>query len=139
MGGAMLSKSLIQFSGDGWGCVSFLLFDLGPNSGGGKEDNGDLFLRAHACTTVLSVPSPAAGQPQPTPLPETPGHSCESLGQCLVGSLLLLFVPSKSLFPQSCVSSGASMVGLMATSSKRAYAIPRSTAPRVPVPAAVHC
>ena len=30
---------------------------------------------------------------------------------------------------QSCVSSGGSMVGLMVTSSKRAYAIPRSAAP----------
>ena len=49
------------------------------------------------------------------------------------------FVPSKSLFPQSCVSSGGSVVVLMATSSKRAYAIPRSTASRVPAPAAVHC
>ena len=29
--------------------------------------------------------------------------------------------------------------GLMATSSKRVYAKPRSTAPRAPVPAAVHC
>ena len=37
---------------------------------------------------------------------------------------------------QSCVSSGGSMVGLMATSSKRAYATPRSAAPRAPVPAA---
>ena len=41
--------------------------------------------------------------------------------------------------PQSCVSSGGSMVGIMVTSSKRAYAIPRSTAPRAPGPAAVHC
>ena len=31
------------------------------------------------------------------------------------------------------------MVGITVTSSKRAYAIPRSTAPRAPVPAAVHC
>ena len=31
------------------------------------------------------------------------------------------------------------MVGPMATSSKRAYAIPRSTAPRAPAPAAVRC
>ena len=38
----------------------------------------------------------------------------------------VLFVPSKSLFPQSWVSSGGSVVGLMATSSKRAYVIPRS-------------
>ena len=39
----------------------------------------------------------------------------------------VLFVPSKSLLPQSSVSSRGSMVGLMATSSKRAYAIPRYT------------
>ena len=48
-----------------------------------------------------------------------------------------LFVPSKILFPQSCVNFG--MVGLNATSSKRAYAIPRSAAPRAPAPATVHC
>ena len=39
MGGAMLSKSLIQFSVDGWGCVLSLLFDLRPNYGGGNEDD----------------------------------------------------------------------------------------------------
>ena len=38
MGRAMLSKSLIQFSVDGWGCVPSLLFDLRPNYGGGHED-----------------------------------------------------------------------------------------------------
>ena len=42
MGRAMLSKSLIQFSVDGWGCVPSLLFDLRPNYGGGNEDNGHL-------------------------------------------------------------------------------------------------
>ena len=36
-----------------------------------------------------SAPDPAAGHCQPTPLPETPGHSQASLGQSLVGSLLL--------------------------------------------------
>ena len=51
----------------------------------------------------------------------------------------LLFVPSKSLFPQSCVSSGGSMVKLMVTSSKRVYARPRSTAPRASAPVADHC
>ena len=35
---------------------------------------------------------------------------------------------------QSCVSSGCSMVGLMATSSNRAHATPRSAAPRAPAP-----
>ena len=43
------------------------------------------------------------------------------------------------VFSQSCVSSGGFMVGLMVTSSKRAYAIPRSVAPRTPAPVAVHC
>ena len=50
----------------------------------------------------------------------------------------VLFVPSKSLFLQSCVSYGGSVVGLMAISSKRTYATPRSTVPRAPALAAVH-
>ena len=70
------------------------------------------FKMSHAHTATLSAPNPVAGHRQPTPPPETPGHSQASLGQSLVGSLLLspgpgahkvLFVPSKSLFPQSCV------------------------------------
>ena len=85
---------------------------------------------------------------RPTPPPETPGHSRASLGQSLWGhcSFLLgpgvqklLFVPSKSLFPQSCVSFSGSMVGLTATSPKRIYAIPKYIAPRAPDPAAAHC
>ena len=145
MGRAMLRKSLIQFSVDGWSCVPSLLFDLRSNYGGGNEDNGDLLQQVtctHCCT---QCPYPAAGLHAST---ETPGHSWASLGQYLVGSLLLflgpgvhkaLFVPSKSLFLQSCVSSSGFMVGLMATSSKRAYAISRSAAPRAPAPVAVHC
>ena len=38
---------------------------------------------------ALSTPNPAAGHHRPTPLPDTPGHSRASLGQSLVGSLLL--------------------------------------------------
>ena len=34
---------------------------------------------------ALSAPDPAASHCQPTPLPETPGHSWESLDQSLVG------------------------------------------------------
>ena len=45
MDGAVLSKSLIQFSVDVQGCVPFLLFDLKPNNGGGNEDNGDLLQK----------------------------------------------------------------------------------------------
>ena len=61
------------------------------------------------------------------------GHCSFLLGP---GVHKVLLVPSKNLFPQSCGNSGGSMVGLKATSSKRAYAIPRSTAPRAPAPAA---
>jgi len=39
--------------------------------------------------TTFSAPKPAAGYHRPTPPPETPGHSQASLGQSLVGSLLL--------------------------------------------------
>ena len=47
MGGAMLSKSLIQFSVDE-GCVPSLLFDLRPNYGGGNEIMVTSFKRSHA-------------------------------------------------------------------------------------------
>ena len=47
------------------------------------------FKRPHACTATLSAPNPAAGHRRPTPPWETPGHSRASLGQSLVGSLLL--------------------------------------------------
>ena len=106
------------------------------------------FKRSHARTAALSAPDPAAGHCRPTPPPETPGHSGACVGQSLVGSLLLSpgswcvqgFVCAlQESFPQSCVSSGGSMVGLMATSFKRAYAIPRSAAPRAPAPAVGHC
>ena len=49
----MLSKFLIQFSVDGWGCLPSQLFDLRPNYGGGNEDNGDLLQNVpcrHCCT-----------------------------------------------------------------------------------------
>ena len=96
------------------------------------------FKRSHARTATLSAPNPAAGHHQPTPPPETPGHSQASLGQSLVGSLL--FSPGswctqgsvcahQESISQSCVSSGSSVVGSMATSSKRAYAILKSAAP----------
>ena len=39
-------------------------------------------------------------------------------------------------FSQTCVSSGSSVVGLMVTSPKRAYAMPTSAAPSAPVPVA---
>ena len=73
MGRTMLSKSLIQFSVDGWGRVPSLLFDLRPNYGGGNEYNGDLLQKVpcrekkkgplHAL--LHSVP-PTCSRPPPT-------------------------------------------------------------------------
>ena len=47
------------------------------------------FKRFHACTATLHTPNPAAGHHRPTPPLETPRHSQASLGQSLMGSLLL--------------------------------------------------
>ena len=89
MGETMFSKFLIPFSVDGQDCVPSLLLDLSPNYGGGNEDNGNLLQKSLAHTAALRGPDPAAGNCQPTPLPETPGHSWACLGQSLVGPLLL--------------------------------------------------
>ena len=123
MGGARLSKFLIQFSVDGWGCVPFLLFDLGPNYEGGNEDNGDLLQKVPCMHCYTQCPQPCS---RPLPTHASVGDSCTFPGQVWVSllwghcSFLLgpgrhkvLFASSKSLFPQFCVSSGGSMVGLM--------------------------
>ena len=49
---ALLSKPLIHFSVDGWGCVTSLLFGLRPNYGRGNDHNGNLLHRdlcTHCC------------------------------------------------------------------------------------------
>ena len=70
--------------------------------------------KSHAHTAALSAPNPAAGHPRLRPLLETPGHSQASLGQSLVGSLLLspgswyaqgFLCVFQELFPQLCVIS----------------------------------
>ena len=67
VGRAMLSKSLIQFSADGWGCVPSLWFGLRSNCDKGNGINGDLLqmdLCQHAVaprTVVFSAPDHVAG------------------------------------------------------------------------------
>ena len=69
------------------------------------------FKRSHACTAALSAPNPAAGHHWPTPLLESAQHSQASLGQSLVGSLLLssgswctrfCLCPPRAYFPVLC-------------------------------------
>ena len=120
---------------------------MGPNYVGGNEDNGDLLQKIHACTATLTTPKPAAGHLEPM----SPWRLLDTLRQVWVslswGDCSLLLGPGaqgsvyalQESFPQSCLSSGSFMLDLMVTSSKRAYAIPKSAAPRAPFPVAVHC
>ena len=144
----MLHKSLIQFSVDGWSCIPSMLFTWSQTMVEVMKIMGTSFKRSHACTATLTAPKPAGGHHRLMPLLETPGNSWASLGQSLVGTLLLSpgscctqssVCVLKEFISQSCVSSSSSMVELMATSSKRAYAIPKSAAPKAPAPVAVHC
>ena len=87
------------------------------------------FKRPHAHTATPSAPDPAAGHHRPSPLPENPGHSWTSLGQSLVGSLLLspgswctqgsVCVLQESISPVLC-----KFWQLLVTSSKRVKPYP---------------
>ena len=61
MGGAMLSKSLIQFSVDGWGCVPSLLF--GQTMVEIMKIMVTSFKKSHACTVVCNPASLACYSP----------------------------------------------------------------------------
>ena len=111
-GGTMLSKSLIQFY-----VVEETVFPP-CNLAWGQTMVGVMtvmvtsFKRSYAHTVIFSASDPTAGQCWLMPPLETPGHSQASLAQSLVRTLLLshgapkvLFVPSKSPFPQLCGSS----------------------------------
>ena len=118
MGGAMLSKPLIQFSIDGGSCVPSLVFGLRPNYCRDNVDNGDLLQKDLCPHCWIRCPWP---QWQATVNP----HLCQRLpdthrqvlwGHCSFllapGALKILFVPCKSLFPQSCRSSITNLTGL---------------------------
>ena len=146
MGRAMLSRSLIQFSVEGRGCVLSLLFTWGQTMMEVMKIMVASLKRPQACTAIVCAPDPAAGRHPPMPLPETPGHSQASQGSLLWGQRSFLLGPgaqgsvcaSQESISQSYVSSGSSVAGLMVASSKRACTILKSAAPRAPVPAAGH-
>ena len=149
MGRGKLSKSLIQFSVEGQGCVPSLLFDLRPNCGGGNEDNGNLLQKVPCTFCYTQCPQPCSRPPANhasardfwTLTGKSGSVSCgvaapSSGSWCSQGSVCVL---QESVSPVRC-KFWQLYGGLMVTSSKRAYAIPRSTAPRAPAPApaAVH-
>ena len=98
----MLSKSLIQFSVDGWSCVPSLLFTWGQTMVEVMKIMVISFKRSQVCTAIVGAPNPGASHHQSKYSLETPGHSQASLlwGHCFF--LLGLdaqdsFMPSRSL------------------------------------------
>ena len=143
----MLRKSLIQFSVVGLCCVPSLFFTWGQT----VVEVMKIMVTfskvpcIHCCT---QCPDPAAGHHRPTPLPETPGHSQASLGQSLLGSLLL---SPGSWCTQSFVCALQESVSLVLCEfwwlhgGVNGDLLPRGLMPyprllpRAPAPAAVHC
>ena len=120
MGGARLSKSLINFSVDGWSCIPSLLFTWDQTMVEimkimVSSSKGPMYRLLHLVLPTLqqTTADPRLCQR----LLDTHRQVCVSLlwGHCsfLLGPVVhrVLFVPSRSLFPQSCVSSGSSMMG----------------------------
>ena len=115
MGRAMLRESLIQFSVDGVGGVPSLWFGLRPNYGRGNGGNGNL-LQKDLCPDCCIQCSQQHSRPLLTQASTTDSldthrqvwlsllwdHRSFLLGP---GMYKVLFVPSKSLFPQFCGSS----------------------------------
>ena len=125
-----------------------LLFDLRPDYGGDNEDNGDLLhkvpcLPCHApCPQCCHRPPPthASAGDSWTLLGKSGSVSCRvtaPFSWVLVHTKFCL-CPPRVCFPVLC-KFWQLYGGLMATSSRKAYASPRSAAPRAPAPAAVHC
>ena len=143
----MFSKYSIKFSVDQWGCVPSLLFTWVPTM---MEIMKIMVTSQKApcmyCYTQCLQPwsRPPLTHASPVDSWTHPGKSGSvSCGVTAPFSWVLVhtrsvYAPQESI-SQSWVSSGSSMVGLMVTPSKRAYAIPKSAATRAPAPMAVHC
>ena len=89
MGRAMFSKSLIEFSIDGWGCVPSLLLDLRPNYGGGNEENGDHLPKVPCTHCPLQCPQPCGRPPQTHASARDSGTFMSKSELVSCGSLLL--------------------------------------------------
>ena len=118
-----------------------MLFDLRPNYDGDNEDNGDLLQKVPCRHCYTQCPQPCSRPP--------PTHSSARDSWTLTGksgsvscgvtapfSWVLVctrfcFCSPRVCFPVLC-KFWQLYGGLMVTSSKRAYAIPRSAAPRAP-------
>ena len=124
-----------------------LLFDLRPNYGGGNKDNSDLLQKVPCrhcytqCPQVCSRPllTHASARGSWTLTGKSQSVSCGVTAPffCVLVCITFCLCPPSSVSPVLCKFWGL-YSGLMVTSSKGAYAIPRSTAPSPLAPEAVH-
>ena len=112
MGRVTLSKSLIQFSANGWGYARSLrqpspgLCSLWARAISSKDRANGRKPPPSGCkphttppgTAAARAPAPVGGHCWPMPLQETLKHSQAGLAQCLVGSLLLSLGPGVDKF-----------------------------------------
>jgi len=112
------------------------------------EGDGHLLQKVPCMYCYTQCPQPCSRPPPTYISTEDPWTLPGKSGSVSYGALLLSpgswctqgsVCALQESVSQSCVSSVSSLVGVTATSSKRAYAIPKSAAPRAPVPVAVRC
>ena len=104
----------------GWGCIPFLLFDLRPNYGRGNEDNpAKGLVHALLYSMPLNLQQATVNPHLHWRLLDTHRQVWISLlcGHCSFllspGVQKVLFVPSNSLFLQTCVSFVISSLGVL--------------------------
>ena len=130
------------------GLCSLPFIYLRPNYGGGNEDNGDLLQMVPCIHCYTQCPQPCSRPPLTcasawdswTLTGKSGSVSCGATAPfswVLVHTRFCL-CPRRVYFPVLC-KFWQLYGGLMATSSKKAYAIPGSAASRAPAPAAGHC
>ena len=128
MGGAILSRLLIQLSVDEQDCVPSLSFDLRPNYGGGTEDNGEVLQKApcmhcsiqsaQSCSRLPLIHTSAKDSWTLTGKSESVSCGVTAPFSWVLVCTRFCLCPPKVCF-QSPVSSGGSLVGLMVISPRR--------------------
>ena len=133
----MLSKSLIQFSVDGWNCVpSLLLTWVQTMVEVVKIMRINLLQKIPYTYCYTHCPKSCSKAP---PTHTSTRDSWTLMGKSGSASCGVTAPFSWVLVHTSFCICPPRVYGLMATSSKRAYAILKSAAPRAPVPVTVHC
>ena len=143
MGGAILSRLLIQFSVDEQDCVPSLSFDLRPNYGGGTEDNGEVLQKApcmhcsiqsaQSCSRLPLIHTSAKDSWTLTGKSESVSCGVTAPFSWVLVCTRFCLCPPKVCF-QSPVSSGGSLVGLMVISPRRLMPNPCLLHPEPPAP-----